>query len=134
MAENRKIAALTLIVPDYDQAISYYVKTLGFTLIEDTVLSERKRWVLIAPSKEESCNLLLAKAVTEDQRTAIGNQASGRVFLLLYTDNFDRDYQMYRKNGVTFLEEPRSESYGKVAVFEDIFGNKWDLLEPLSNG
>lgn len=134
MAENRKIAALTLIVPDYDQAISYYVKTLGFTLIEDTVLSERKRWVLIAPSKEESCNLLLAKAVTEDQKTAIGNQASGRVFLLLYTDDFDRDYQMYRKNGVTFLEEPRSESYGKVAVFEDIFGNKWDLLEPASNG
>lgn len=130
MTNDRRLAAVALIVPDYDQAISYYVETLGFRLIEDTALSASKRWVLISPGNENSCNLLLAKATTAEQQAAIGNQAGGRVFLVLYTDNFDRDYQSYKMKDVTFLEEPRSESYGKVVVFQDMFGNKWDLLEP----
>ena len=130
MTNDRRLAALALIVPDYDQAISYYVETLGFRLIEDTALSASKRWVLISPGNKNSCNLLLAKATTAEQQAAIGNQAGGRVFLVLYTDNFDRDYQSYKMKDVTFLEEPRSESYGKVVVFQDMFGNKWDLLEP----
>ncbi len=127
---NRRIAALSLVVPDYDQAITYYVDQLGFTLTQDTALSETKRWVLISPGNGDGCNLLLAKADTESQRAAIGNQSGGRVFLILNTDDFDRDYNAFTDKGVTFLEEPRDEIYGKVAVFKDMFGNKWDLIEP----
>lgn len=124
------IGALTLVVPDYDRAIAFYTQKLGFDLIEDTRLSDDKRWVLVAPKGSAETRLLLALAADDDQRAAIGNQAGGRVFLFLNTDDFDRDHQAMLDAGVTFLEAPRIEPYGKVAVFEDPFGNKWDLIEP----
>ncbi|MBL4908044.1 MAG: VOC family protein [Sneathiella sp.] len=127
---NRKIAALSVLVPDYDQAISYYVDILGFKLISDTPLSESKRWVLVSPGDEGGCHMLLAKADTEQQRLAVGQQTGDRVFAFLHTDDFDRDYNSFKEKDVTFLEEPRDEVYGKVAVFRDMFGNKWDLIEP----
>lgn len=123
------IAAVTLVVSDYDEAIAFYVGKLGFVLIEDTRLSEHKRWVLVAPTSTNECRLLLARAEGEEQRRAIGNQACGRVFLFLETDDFARDHARLLTNGVTFLESPRLEPYGTVAVFEDAFGNKWDLIE-----
>ncbi len=127
---NRRIAALSLVIPDYDQAISYYVDVFGFSLIEDTALSETKRWVLVSPGNGDGCYLLLAKADGENQRSAIGSQSGDRVFSFLHTDDFVRDYNMFKERGVVFLEEPRDEIYGKVAVFQDMFGNKWDLIEP----
>lgn len=125
------ISAMSLVVPDYDAAIDYYVNTLGFTLCEDTMLSETKRWVTIAPpgSGECGCRLLLAKAANAAQLAAIGNQAGGRVLLFLKTDRFDENYEAMVKAGVDFCETPRSEAYGKVVVFKDPFGNQWDLLE-----
>ena len=126
---SRHLAQIALLVPDYDQAIQYYTEVLNFTLVEDTDLGNGKRWVIIAPGRSGSCNLLLAKAKNEAQRQAIGNQSGGRVFLFLHTDNFQRDYAHYLKNGVKFTELPRYERYGTVVVFEDIFGNKWDLIE-----
>ncbi len=123
------IAAMTLVVPDYDAAIEFYVGRLGFDLIEDTRLSEDKRWVLVAPPGSTETRLLLAKAANENQEEAIGNQAGGRVFLLLETYDFDADYALMQRASVDFLEEPREEPYGKVAVFRDPFGNKWDLIE-----
>ncbi|MEM9634391.1 MAG: VOC family protein [Pseudomonadota bacterium] len=123
------IGAVTLVVPDYDDAIAFYVEKAGFDLIQDTQLSEDKRWVLIAPKGSSETRLLLAKADGAAQVAAIGNQAGGRVVLFLNTDDFDRDYQAMTENGVTFLEEPRTEVYGKVAVFQDPFGNKWDLIQ-----
>ncbi|WP_299818827.1 VOC family protein [uncultured Roseibium sp.] len=124
------IGALTLVVPDYDRAIAFYTQKLGFDLIEDTRLSDDKRWVLVAPKGSAETRLLLAMADGPDQEAAIGNQAGGRVFLFLNTDDFDRDHQAMLDAGVLFLEAPRIEPYGKVAVFEDPFGNKWDLIEP----
>ena len=126
-SDLRSVAAVTLLVPDYGDAIDYFVGTLGFTLIEDTKLSEEKRWVLVSPGAGTS--LLLAEAKGERQRTAIGNQSGGRVFLFLTTDDFWRDYRTYVMRGVEFQEEPRHEEYGTVAVFKDKFGNKWDLIE-----
>lgn len=126
---SRRIAALSLIVPDYDQAIAFYVGKLGFALLEDTRLSETKRWVRVAPLGGGAA-LLLAKAAGLEQEAAIGLQAGGRVFLFLETDDFDRDHAAYLSAGVEFLETPRTEAYGKVAVFRDPFGNKWDLIEP----
>jgi catechol 2,3-dioxygenase-like lactoylglutathione lyase family enzyme len=123
------IGALTLVVPDYDRAIAFYTQKLGFDLIEDTRLSATKRWVLVAPKGSAETRLLLAWADGPDQEAAIGNQAGGRVFLFLETDDFDRDHQAMLGAGVTFLEAPRVEPYGKVAVFRDPFGNKWDLIE-----
>ncbi|MBG6207774.1 catechol 2,3-dioxygenase-like lactoylglutathione lyase family enzyme [Labrenzia sp. EL_126] len=123
------IGAVTLVVSDYDAAISFYVEKLGFDLVEDTKLSANKRWVLVAPKGSTETRLLLALADGEQQIAAIGNQTGGRVCLFLNTDDFDRDHQAMKSKGVTFLETPRVEPYGKVAVFEDPFGNKWDLIE-----
>ena len=128
---NQYIAMVTLVVPDYDEAISFYVDNLGFELIEDTQLSADKRWVVVTPGEGNTgCRLLLAKAANEAQRQAIGNQAGGRVFLFLNTDDFKRDYDRMQKLGVKFVEAPRHEPYGSVVVFEDPFGNRWDLIEP----
>ncbi len=129
----RFISALTVLVPDYDAAISFYVDQLGFILIEDTVLSADKRWVLVAPSPVSETRLLLAKAASDPQQATVGNQAGGRVFLFLNTDQFDADYAAYRQAGVHFVEAPRTQSYGKVAVFADPFGNRWDLIETAAN-
>ncbi|CTQ58169.1 VOC family protein [Roseibium album] len=123
------IGAVTLVVPDYDAAISFYVEKLGFDLVEDTKLSANKRWVLVAPKGSTETRLLLALADDDQQIAAIGNQTGGRVCLFLNTDDFDRDHQAMKSKSVTFLETPRVEPYGKVAVFEDPFGNKWDLIE-----
>jgi catechol 2,3-dioxygenase-like lactoylglutathione lyase family enzyme len=123
------IAHIALVVADYDEAISFYTGKLGFELIEDTILSETKRWVLASPKGGGQCCLLLAKAANEEQRSRIGNQTGGRVFLFLYTDDFWRDYKGYLEKGVEFVREPVVESYGTVAVFKDLYGNLWDLLE-----
>ena len=127
---KHKIAHIALVVDDYDRAIEFYTKKLKFTLVEDTVLSETKRWVLVAPIGSSECCLLLAKAATEEQRSRIGNQTGGRVFLFLHTDNFQRDYQNLLENGVTIKRQPVVEPYGTVAVFEDLYGNLWDLVQP----
>ncbi len=123
------ISAISVVVPDYDQAIAFYVGKLGFTLIEDTRISENKRWVLVAPYGSRETRLLLAKAVTDKQNKTIGNQTGGRVFLFLHTDNFAADFSKLQSTGIRFCESPREESYGKVAVFEDPFGNRWDLIQ-----
>ena len=131
-APRQHLAALSLVVPDYDEAIRYYTQVLGFELLEDTDLGDDKRWVLVAPpgSGPHGCRLLLARAVGDAQRAAIGHQAGGRVFLFLHTDDFARDYAAFSGRGVEFLEAPRDEPYGTVAVFADAFGNRWDLLQP----
>ena len=123
------IAHVALVVRDYDEALDFYKQKLGFRLIEDTILSETKRWVMIAPPGEGQCSLLLAKAANEEQIRAIGNQTGGRVFLFLHTDDFWRDFNAYKSKGVTFVREPSDESYGIVAVFKDLYGNLWDLLQ-----
>ncbi len=126
---KQAVGYVTLLVRDYDEAIAYYVKTLGFQLVEDSAREEGKRWVLVAPQgSSESC-LLLAKAKKKEEIAAIGCQAGGRVFLFLHTDDFWRDYRQLSSRGVLFCEQPREESYGFVAVFADIYGNRWDLLE-----
>ncbi len=128
---HQKIAHVTLVVDDYDKAIEFYTRKLNFTLLEDTVLSETKRWVLIAPpGSVEGCCLLLAKAATNEQKTRVGNQAGGRVFLFLYTDDFQRDYKNLLEKGVSIVREPSDEPYGTVAVFADLYGNFWDLIQP----
>jgi catechol 2,3-dioxygenase-like lactoylglutathione lyase family enzyme len=124
----QRIGQITLLVKDYDEAIAFYTEKLGFHLLEDTILSPAKRWVLIAPTID-SFRLLLGKAVGDDQRSRIGNQTGGRVFLFLYTDDFWRDYHQYQSAGVKFVREPQEESYGIVAVFQDLYGNLWDLIE-----
>ena len=126
---TQSIVHVALVVRDYDEAIAFYVGKLGFELIEDTRLSDTKRWVLVAPPGAKEMRLLLARADNPEQKTRIGNQAGGRVFLFLHTDDFQRDYEAYRARGVRFLEPPRQESYGTVAVFVDLYGNKWDLIE-----
>ena len=123
------LGMLSLLVRDYDEAIAYYTQTLGFTLIEDTALSETKRWVVVAPSESDGARLLLAQAGNETQQAYIGNQTGGRVFLFLYVTDFDATYARYRAAAVKFIAEPRQEAYGKVVVFEDLYGNLWDLLE-----
>ena len=127
------ISAVTVVVPDYDEAIAFYVGRLGFRLVEDTALSPVKRWVVVAPPGSSETGLLLAQADSKEQSEAIGNQSGGRVFLILKTDDFDRDYARFKQAGIEFMEEPRKEAYGKVVVFRDVFGNKWDLIEPLAN-
>ncbi|MFT6657988.1 VOC family protein [Maritalea sp.] len=124
------ISAICLVVPDYDQAIDFYVNCLGFTLVEDTQMSPTKRWVTVAPPGSKETKLLLAKADGSDQAASIGTQAGGRVFLFLNTDDFQRDFVKMEQAGVIFLESPRHEAYGSVVVFQDPFGNKWDLIEP----
>jgi catechol 2,3-dioxygenase-like lactoylglutathione lyase family enzyme len=124
------LAAIALVVRDYDEALDFYVGKLGFELIEDTKLSETKRWVLVAPPGSRETRLLLARADSPEQKTRIGNQTGGRVFLFLHTDDFARDHERLRAHGIRFLEPPREESYGTVAVFVDPYGNKWDLVQP----
>jgi len=126
---KQSIAHIALVVNDYDEAIKFYTEKLGFTLLEDTAQSETKRWVKVAPKGAEECCLLLAKGVGDEQRSRIGNQTGGRVFLFLKTDDFWRDYETMRQKGVTFIREPKTEDYGTVAVFEDLYGNLWDLVE-----
>jgi catechol 2,3-dioxygenase-like lactoylglutathione lyase family enzyme len=126
---NQQIAHIALIVRDYDEAITFYRDKLHFTLIEDTVMSETKRWVVISPPGPAGCSLLLAKAANEEQLKSVGNQTGGRVFLFLYTDDIQRDYQNLIQNGVTIVRELSSEPYGQVAVFADLYGNLWDLIE-----
>src|SRR5882672_4563139 len=127
---HQSIAHIALVVHDYDQAIEFYTKKLHFDLVEDTVLSETKRWVLIAPKGSAGCRLLLAQATNEEQKSRVGNQAGGRVFLFLFTDNFKRDYQNLLDQQVRIIREPVTEAYGTVAVFADLYGNLWDLIEP----
>lgn len=131
-ARRQTIAAVALVVPDYDQAIAFYVGKLGFRLLEDIPQPGPKRWVTVAPpGPADGCALLLAKASGAVQEAAVGNQAGGRVFLFLETDNFERDHGAMLAAGVTFEEAPRVEPYGKVAVWRDPFGNRWDLLQRL---
>ena len=128
---QQNLAHIAVVVRDYDEAIQYYTNTLGFKLIEDTVLSETKRWVMVQPNgASNGCMLLLAKAATPEQEKSIGNQTGGRVFLFLYTDNFYRDFENYTAKGVVFTIPPHVEAYGTVAVFKDLYGNLWDLIEP----
>lgn len=127
---NQRIVQLALLVRDYDEAVAFYTEKLGFRLVEDTKLSEAKRWVRVQPAGNSGPALLLAKAVGERQEGAIGNQTGGRVFLFLHTDDFWRDYRVYQQAGVLFVHEPREEAYGTVAVFEDLYGNLWDLIQP----
>ena len=123
------ISAISVIVPDYDQAIEFYVGLMGFELIEDTPLTEDKRWVLVAPQGSTETRLLLARASNEAQEEVIGEQAGDRVFLFLETYDFDTDFAVMQRAGIDFIEDPREESYGKVVQWRDPFGNKWDLLE-----
>lgn len=127
------LAHVTYLVRDYDEAIEYFTTKLGFELLEDTPVGEGKRWVLVAPPAAGGASLLLAKAATPEQAALIGRQAGGRVFLFLHTDDFWRDYQAMQSRGVVFKEAPRAESYGTVAVFEDLYGNKWDLIQHASS-
>lgn len=126
---NRSIAHIALVVTDYDEAIDFYTKKLGFELVEDTKLSETKRWVLVKPNGDGRCSLLLAKAANDVQSSRIGNQTGGRVFLFLQTDNFQRDYNHLLKEGIQIIREPAEETYGTVAVFADLYGNYWDLIQ-----
>jgi catechol 2,3-dioxygenase-like lactoylglutathione lyase family enzyme len=126
---KQRIAHIAIVVKDYDEAIGFYTEKLGFDLIEDTKLSETKRWVLVSPKGALSCSLLLARAESEEQKSRIGNQTGGRVFLFLYTDNFERDYKSLKDNGIKIVREPRTEDYGTVLVFSDLYGNLWDLIE-----
>jgi len=127
---KRHIAHIALVVADYDESIAFYTQKLGFILIEDTILSETKRWVLIAPAENTQCTILLAKASNDEQKQAIGNQSGKRVFLFLYTDDFWRDHEAMTAKGVNFVRPPAKEEYGTVAVFEDLYGNLWDLIQP----
>ncbi|GAB2608186.1 VOC family protein [Belliella aquatica] len=130
---TQHIAQFALIVEDYDDAIEFYTKKLQFQLLEDTPVSETKRWVRIAPpgSSDQHCHILLAKASGEQQKNAIGNQSGGRVFLFLYTDDFERDYQNLLDQDIKIFRDRSTESFGKVVVFEDLYGNLWDLIEPI---
>ncbi len=126
---TRSIAHLTLLVRDYDEAIAFFTAALRFTLVEDTALSAGKRWVVVAPSQVAGASLLLAKATTPEQLQHVGDQTGGRVFLFLHTSDFDGDYRHMLAHGVRFTEAPRNEAYGRVVVFLDLYGNKWDMVQ-----
>ena len=130
---KQRIAHIALVVADYDEAIAFYTQKLHFDLIEDSILNDTKRWVLVAPKGSQEFSLLLAKAVNKEQLERVGNQTGGRVFLFLNTDNFERDYQNLLDNQVEIIREPIIEAYGKIAVFADIYGNLWDLIERRDN-
>jgi catechol 2,3-dioxygenase-like lactoylglutathione lyase family enzyme len=125
----KHLAIIALVVADYDEAIEYYTSILGFTLLEDEPREAGKRWVVVAPSRERGAALLLARAAKPEQLSRVGNQTGGRVFLFLHTDDFDGDYRRFKAAGVEFTEEARHETYGRVVVFLDLYGNKWDLIE-----
>lgn len=125
------LARIAIVVKDYDEAIQFYTQKLNFELIEDTRLSETKRWVIVAPpGSSDACCLLLAKAANEEQVSRVGNQTGGRVFLFLYTDDFWRDYHKMVERGIHFVRQPAEEPYGTVAVFKDLYGNLWDFIQP----
>ena len=127
---KQRLAHIAIVVNDYDEAIKFYTEKLHFDLVEDTQLSETKRWVLVRPKGRDSCCLLLAKAANAEQGSRVGNQTGGRVFLFLHTDNFERDYQDLLDNQIEIVRPPQKEIYGTVAVFKDVYGNLWDLIEP----
>jgi len=130
---KQSIGLIALVVREYDEALGFYVGRLGFSLVEDTYIPEQdKRWVVIEPPGSEKARLLLARAVNAEQSSRIGNQTGGRVFLFLYTDDFWRDYHAYKSKGVQFVRDPKEESYGTVAVFKDLYGNLWDLVQTKS--
>jgi len=134
---KQNIGYVALVVRDYDEALEYFTKSLGFSVVEDSTSKDRygneKRWVLVAPSGSTGTSLLLARPSTAEEAGFIGNQTGGRVFLFLQTDDFWRDYRAFSQRGVKFEKEPREEAYGTVAVFEDLYGNKWDLLQLKAN-
>ena len=130
---KQRIAHIALVVKEYDEAIDFYTQKLDFTLLEDTKIDEKKRWVMVAPPGAKECCLLLAKAANEEQAKSIGNQTGGRVFLFLFTDDFSRDYNKMLERKINFVRPPTDFDYGRVAVFEDLYGNKWDLIEPNEN-
>ena len=127
---KQRLAHIAIVVNDYDEAIKFYTEKLYFDLIEDTQLSETKRWVLVRPNGGDSCCLLLAKAANEEQLSRVGNQTGGRVFLFLHTNNFERDYQNLLDHQIEIVRQPQREEYGTVAVFKDLYGNLWDMIEP----
>ena len=128
---QRRLASVAYVAPDYEEAIAFFRDALGFALVEDVDLGDGKRWVVVAPSRAAGAKLVIAKADGERQRAAIGEAADGRVAYFLETDDFFRDYEGFAARGVKFLEAPRREPYGTVAVFEDLYGNRWDLIEPI---
>lgn len=127
---KQHLALVALVVADYDEAIAWYTQKLGFVLVEDTPQAPGKRWVVVRPPGGSGTGFLLAQAANERQKAAVGNQTGGRVFLFLHTDDFERDYAAYKARGVAFVEEPRREAYGNVVVFTDLYGNRWDLIQP----
>ena len=127
---KQRLASVTLVVKDYDEALRFFLGKLSFELVEDTKLTDQKRWVLISPAGDNNCCILLAKAVGERQVASIGNQTGGRVAFFLHTDNFWRDSERLKKNDVHFIRPPEEQEYGTVAVFEDLYGNLWDLVQP----
>ena len=127
---KQRLAHIAIVVDDYDQAIRFYTEKLDFNLVEDTRLSDSKRWVLVRPKGSNECCLLLAQAANEEQESRVGNQTGGRVFLFLHTDNFERDYQNLIDNQIEIVRPPQKEVYGTVAVFRDLYGNLWDMIEP----
>ncbi len=131
---RQHIAAVTLVVRDYDEAIAFYTGALGFALVEDTPLTDGKRWVLVRPAGSAGTALLLARADGPAQAARVGNATGGRVGFFLYTDDFRRDHAAFTERGVRFVEAPREEAYGTVAVFVDLYGNRWDLLQPRRGG
>ena len=126
------LAQIALVVDDYDKAIEFYTNKLHFQLLEDTVMSDIKRWVVVAPQGDGSCRILLAKAANDEQSSRIGNQTGGRVFLFLHTDDLDRDYKNLQQHQIQIVREPVTEPWGKVLVFADLYGNLWDLIQPNS--
>jgi catechol 2,3-dioxygenase-like lactoylglutathione lyase family enzyme len=126
---SQHLARLALLVRDYDEAIAWFTQALGFQLVEDTPMTPEKRWVVVAPHGEAEMSILLARAANAEQRAMVGRQGGGRVFLFLHTDRFEHDYTRMRAHGVHFVEEPREETYGRVVVFEDLYGNRWDLVQ-----
>jgi catechol 2,3-dioxygenase-like lactoylglutathione lyase family enzyme len=127
---KQRLAHIAILVYDYDEAIKFYTEKLHFDLIEDTKLTETKRWVLVKPKGTDSCCLLLAKAANEEQKSRVGNQTGGRVFLFLHTDVFERDFQNLLDNQIEIVRQPSKEEYGTVAVFKDLYGNLWDMIGP----
>ncbi len=133
LAVQQALGLTAIVVREYEEALDFYVGVLGFVLVEDTPVPEQgKRWVVVSPPGAAESRLLLARASSEHQKSRIGNQTGGRVFLFLYTNDFWRDYNAYRAKGVTFVRDPKEEPYGVVAVFKDLYGNLWDLLQPKS--
>ena len=127
---SQRLAHIAIVVSDYDEAIKFYTEKLHFDLIENTQLSATKRWVLVKPKGQDGCCLLLAKAANEEQQSRVGNQTGGRVFLFLHTDDFEKDFQNLLDNQIDIVRQPSKEEYGTVAVFKDLYGNLWDMIEP----